>query len=91
MSFQSVTFSVGASSFLIPLSKEGIEVTVNGFLALPERTDPSPAVILMHGCAGISGTEIGWATTLKGLGIATFIVDSFRGGALAQTCSRSDP
>jgi len=90
VSFQSVTFSVGASSFLIPLPKEGIEVTVNGFLALPERTDPAPAVILLHGCAGVSGTEIGWATTLKGLGIATFIVDSFRGRALAQTCSRSE-
>lgn len=90
VSFQSVTFSVGASSFLMPLPKEGIEVTVNGFLALPERTDPAPAVILLHGCAGISGTEIGWATTLKALGIATFIVDSFRGRALAQTCSRSE-
>lgn len=90
VSLKSVTFSVGASSFLIPLAKEGIEVTVNGFLALPERTDPAPTVILMHGCAGISGTEIGWATTLKGLGIATFIVDSFRGRALAQTCSRSE-
>ena len=59
-------------------------------LALPERTDPAPAVILMHGCAGITGTEIGWATTLKALGIATFIVDSFRGRALAQTCGRSE-
>jgi dienelactone hydrolase len=90
VSFQSVTFSVGASSFLIPLAKEGIAVTVTGFLALPERTDPAPAVILMHGCAGITGSEIGWATTLNGLGIATFIVDSFRGRALAQTCSRSE-
>lgn len=90
VSFQSVTFSVGASTFLIPLPKEGTEATVSGFLALPERTDPAPAVILLHGCAGISSTEIGWATTLKGLGIATFIVDSFRGRALTQTCSRTE-
>lgn len=90
VSFQSVTFSVGSSTFLMPLPKEGTEVTVNGFLALPERTDPAPAVILLHGCAGISGTEIGWVTTLKGLGIATFIVDSFRGRALAQTCGRNE-
>jgi dienelactone hydrolase len=89
VSFQSITFSVGTSTFLIPLPKEGTEVTVNGFLALPERTDPAPAVILLHGCAGISGAEIGWATMLKGLGIATFIVDSFRGRALAQTCGRN--
>jgi dienelactone hydrolase len=88
VSFQSTTFSV-ASSFVIPLPKEGTEVTIRGFLALPERTDPAPAVILLHGCGGISGTEIGWATTLKSLGIATFIVDSFRGRAIAQTCTRS--
>ena len=89
VSFQSRTFSV-APSFVIPLPKEGTEVTVHGFLDLPERTDPAPAVILLHGCAGISGTEIGWATTLKGLGIATFIVDSFRGRALTTTCSRTE-
>ena len=88
VSFQSITFSV-ASSFVIPLPKEGTEATVHGFLALPERADPAPAVILMHGCSGISGTEIGWATMIKGLRIATFIVDSFRGRALTQTCSRT--
>jgi dienelactone hydrolase len=90
VSFQSVTFSVGASSFLIPLPKEGTDVTVSGFLALPQHTDPAPGVILLHGCGGISGTEIGWATTLKGLGLATFIIDSFRGRALTQTCSRNE-
>jgi dienelactone hydrolase len=81
---------VGASSFLIPLPKEGTEATVNGFLALPERTDPAPAVILLHGCGGISGSEIGWAATLKELGIATFTVDSFRGRGLTATCSRNE-
>jgi dienelactone hydrolase len=86
VSFESVTFSV-PSSFLIPLHKEGTGVTVRGFLALPERTDPVPAVILMHGCAGISGTEIGWARTLKGMGIATFITDSFGGRALTEACT----
>jgi dienelactone hydrolase len=89
VSFQSLTFSV-ASSFVIPLPKEGTEVTVSGFLDLPERTDPAPAVILLHGCAGISGAESGWATTLKGLGIATFTVDSFRGRAITETCSRTE-
>jgi dienelactone hydrolase len=72
------------------LAKEGIEVTVNGFLGRPQKTDPAPAVILLHGCSGISGSEIGWAKTLNTLGIATFIVDSFGGRGLAQTCSRSE-
>jgi dienelactone hydrolase len=86
VSFQSVTFSV-PSSFLIPLRKEGNAATVRGFLGLPERSDPVPAVILMHGCGGVSGTEIGWAATLQKLGIATFIVDSFGGRALTEACT----
>jgi len=89
VSFQSVTYSV-ASSFLIPLPKEGQPVTLNGFLALPPGVGPVPAVILMHGCVGISGTEIGWATMLNGLGVATFVVDSFGRHGVAGTCTEKE-
>ena len=87
ISFPSVTVDPGASSFLIPRPREILPVTVSGFLALPPGTDPLPAVILMHGCNGISGTEIAWVTTLNGLGIATFVVDGFRRRGIAETCS----
>ena len=87
ISFHSITVDPGASSFLIPRLRESQPATVSGFLALPPGTDPVPVVILMHGCNGISGTEIAWVTTLNELGIATFVVDSFRRRGIAETCS----
>ena len=87
ISFPSGTIDLGASSFLIPRPREIQPATVSGFLALPPGNDPLPVVILMHGCNGISGIEIAWVTTLNGLGIATFVVDSFRRRGIAETCS----
>jgi dienelactone hydrolase len=87
ISFPSVTVDPGASAFLIPRPRESHAAAVSGFLALPPGTDPLPVIILMHGCNGISGTEIAWVTTLNGLGIATFVVDSFRRRGVAETCS----
>jgi dienelactone hydrolase len=88
ISFASVTVDLGASSFLIPRPREIQPATVSGFLALPAATDPLPAVILMHGCNGISGSEIGWVTTFNGLGIATLVVDSFGRRDISETCGR---
>jgi dienelactone hydrolase len=87
ISFPSITVDPGASSFLIPRPREIQPATVSGFLALPAGSDPLPVVILMHGCNGISGTEIEWATTLNGFGIATLVVDGFRRRGIAETCS----
>jgi dienelactone hydrolase len=87
ISFPSATIDLGASSFLIPRRREIQPATVSGFLALPPGNDPLPAVILMHTCNGISGTEIGWVKTLNGLGIAAFVVDSFRPRGISETCS----
>jgi dienelactone hydrolase len=87
ISFPSITVDLGASSFLIPRPRESQPVTVSGFLSLPPGTAPLPAVILMYGCNGISGTESGWVTTLNGLGIATFVVDSFGRREIFETCS----
>jgi dienelactone hydrolase len=87
IAFASVTIDLGASSFLIPRPRESQPTTVSGFLALPPSTDPLPVVILLHGCNGISGAENGWVTTLNGLGIGTFVVDSFRRRGISETCS----
>jgi dienelactone hydrolase len=87
ISFPSITVDLGASSFLIPRPRESQPATVSGFLALPPGSDPLPVVILMHGCNGISGTEIGWVTMLNELGVGTFAVDSFRRRSIAETCT----
>jgi hypothetical protein len=42
-------------------------------------TDRLPAVILVHGSAGIGGNVDYWQQQLNGIGVATFIIDDFAG------------
>lgn len=61
--------------------------TVGGTLVLPvgsaERT---PAMVIAHGSGGIlAGRENAWAARLNGLGIATFVIDSFAPRGLTST------
>jgi dienelactone hydrolase len=68
-------------------SKSGTPVVIAGALRIPRPgTDRLPAVILLHGSGGIGGNVDRWSQELNGIGIATFIVDSFTGRGL-QTVS----
>ncbi len=57
------------------------EATVSGDIAVPEGSGPFPAVVLMHGCGGLSpGVRAGMdqhARFLNDNGFATVILDSF--------------
>ncbi len=87
ISFQSLTFPGHLWTPLMPALAEGRPATVSGVLTLPPGTARVPAVILTHGCAGITGAETNWATTLNGLGMATFVVDSFGGRNIPEVCT----
>ncbi|HEX3176270.1 MAG TPA: dienelactone hydrolase family protein [Methylomirabilota bacterium] len=73
---------------LLPVTVSTAEgsVALTGVLMLPEATRPSPAVILMHGCSGVSPTMRQWATVLRGWGYASFVLDSFKGRGLTSVC-----
>lgn len=60
---------------------------VVGTLTLPQAgASPMPAMVIAHGSGGIlPGREDAWAARLNGLGIATFVVDSFTPRGLAST------
>lgn len=69
----------------------GREVTVAGELRLPPRAPPrSPAVILIHGSGGISGSLDLWARELNAVGVAAFILDSFAGRGIVSTVADQD-
>ncbi len=72
--------------FMPPLS-DGNPVTIEGLLTVPVTDTPVPAVILMHGCGGIGGGELGWVEDLEEAGIATLLVDSFAGRGVGEICS----
>lgn len=61
-----------------------------GYLAGELRLPPGaaervPAVVLVHGSGGISGSADLWARELNSVGIAAFILDSFAGRGIVST------
>ncbi len=57
-----------------------------GTLLLPAGTGPFPAVILMHGCGGLTPSMQAWAQRLKSWGYAALILDSFEQRGIKNVC-----
>ncbi len=53
------------------------EQLLTGSLMKPAGNGPFPAIVMLHGCAGIEATHNTWASRLKSWGYVTLIVDSF--------------
>ena len=88
VNFQSLTFP--GSLFTPPFMaapEDGTPATIFGVLRLPDGTGRVPAVVVTHGCSGITGAETYWAGGLPQFGIATFIVNSFAGRGISRVCS----
>jgi dienelactone hydrolase len=52
----------------------------------PAGPGPFPAVIVLHGCDGVSSHHRTWAARLVGWGYVAAIVDSFRPRGVSSTC-----
>ena len=66
--------------------KEGKPVTVAGELRLPRSgTDRLSAVVLLHESGGIGGHVTDWEQFFNGMGVATFVVDSFTARGIVST------
>lgn len=73
--------------FMPPIA-DGRPATISGALRVPPTDAPLPAVILTHGCGGISGAELGWARELEAAGIASLVLDDFTGREIVSgTCT----
>ena len=72
----------------LTVSKNGEPAIVWGELKLPQsRAERVPAVVLAHGCGGLPPAPTGWADELNRMGFATFILDSFGGRGIRNTCA----
>jgi dienelactone hydrolase len=67
---------------------------LTGLFFRPEGAGPFPAVVMLHGCAGLygrsgrlTGRHAFWAEALRGHGYATLLVDSFTPRGLKQICT----
>jgi dienelactone hydrolase len=67
----------------------GDPVALSGDLRFPPGAGPFPAVVLAHGCSGITAGVTAWASALREWGYATFVVDSFRGRGLTEVCTNA--
>lgn len=71
---------------LVSRDGAGRPIRLPAVLTLPQGPGPHPAVVLMHGSGGVDGTlASGWAETFRKAGIATMILDSFRGRGIHNT------
>lgn len=64
----------------------GRDAVIAGELRLPAGTAAKvPAVVLVHGSGGISGSLDLWARDLNAAGLAVFVLDSFSGRGIVST------
>lgn len=93
--FESAAFTVEPSSLrvrqalnegviLVPKVEPG--VPLEGHLTLPEGQGPFSAVVLLHGCAGVSNWNVVWSERLVAWGYAVLDVDSFKPRGLSYIC-----
>ncbi len=97
--FGSASFTIEPSPFKVKQAKKkGItlepeiypSIPLRGLLQMPEGEGPFPAVILMHGCAGIEIWNTMWSERLTAWGFAVLNVDSFTPRGLSYICDGSD-
>ncbi len=55
-------------------------------LSAPKGTGPFPAVVVMHGCSGISRNMTRWAERLNRWGYVALVVDSFGPRGVTNVC-----
>ncbi len=84
--FESLTFSGHLWTPFMPLPEEGRSTTVGGILSIPESSGQIPAMVITHGCGGITSAETGWARQLNEFGLATLIVQSFGARRITGIC-----
>jgi dienelactone hydrolase len=85
IALESLTFP--ERQFLTP-SKFGDPAVIWAELRLPRGgAERVPAVVLAHGCGGLSPTPSGWGAEFLRAGYAIFVVDSFGGRGIQNTCA----
>lgn len=68
----------------------GAPATISAALVRPEGAGPFPAVVQLHGCAGLEAQSFRWARWLAERGYVALLVDSFGSRGLRGDC-RSSP
>ena len=69
-----------------PNATPGTPREIAGYESRPAGGGPFPAVVLMHGCRGVSGSTREWAGWFRERGYVAFIVDSWAPREITDGC-----
>jgi dienelactone hydrolase len=85
----SLVLATGCASAAVtfPNATPGVEHTIPGQILVPSGRPPLPAVVLMHGCHGVSASTHQWARWFRGEGYVALIVDSWAARGMREGCS----
>ena len=78
----------GKESVTVPVT-EPQPATLGAELLTPKGSGPYPAVILLHGCGGVTPNVPAWAQWLQSEGYAALVLDSFGGRNIRNLCAGS--
>src|SRR4051812_44597733 len=59
-----------------------------GSIILPQGAPPYPAVVVLHGCNGVSQATRAWTRRLASWGYAVLLIDSFTSRGIENVCGR---
>jgi dienelactone hydrolase len=81
--------AAGCSSSLVrfPNATPNRPLSVSGWLSRPDGRAPFPAVVLLHGCHGVSASTHDWARWFRDRGYVALIVDSWATRGLTEGCT----
>lgn len=84
---------VGCSATYVqfPNAAPGAPRPIPGWLWYPAGPGPHPAVVLLHGCHGVSASTHDWARFLRERGYVALVVDSWAARDMAEGCSPQSP
>lgn len=81
------TVTLTGRQFLLS-EKAGKPAMLAGVLRLPiSGTGRLPAIVLLHGSAGVAESTERWAQEIAGIGVATFLLDSFSGRGITSSAA----
>ncbi|MGH7384746.1 MAG: dienelactone hydrolase family protein, partial [Candidatus Rokuibacteriota bacterium] len=80
----------GPDTVRFPNVTPGAPLPIAGTLVRPAGPGPFPAVVQLHGCAGVEAQSLRWARWMADHGYVALVVDSFGPRHIAGDC-RSSP
>jgi len=69
----------------------GKPLSIPAHLVRPDGPGPFPAVILLHGCHGVSASTHDWARWFRGQGYVALVVDSWKPRGIPDGCVPEAP